>query len=495
MKVKKSHKSNYILLFIIIAVITTVGIIFIYPQVGVADQGDFDRVMASSGLSLLDSDNSNPNFIRFYKYIVTDYKISGLNNPLVLFISSSISYIIMFISFICKLLGIYVFKTQYLAVAYSILYILAFSIILKSIDIKDNAKFILLGLLILFIFFDGNYLIWFNSLYGEPMMLVTLLLFIASIMHYTYYKYVTKGTEKLFSRIVYILLAAFLFLGSKLQVSMTLPFILILLIKIILDNKRLLTKNNLILLSSLLCFVVIYPIGINIASNGLSKDTQYNSVFYGILNGSETPRQDLIDLGLNPDMAVEAGKHAYLDTSDYVKYIPRTEITDEEFYSKIGNGKLAKFYLTHPTRLIKGMEYTASKAFYTSTSLGKYYQSYSETPVTSFDRFTVWSSFRENILPKNLLFILSVYLIVFLFSLYKFITNRSNAIIKIRVFLLWCVMLIGGIQFPMPFVGNGQADTAKQLFLFNFIFDGLLVIILSYVLFKITDFVRIKIKK
>jgi hypothetical protein len=55
-------------------------------------------------------------------------------------------------------------------------------------------------------------------------------------------------------------------------------------------------------------------------------------------------------------------------------------------------------------------------------------------------------------------------------------------------------MLIGAIQFPMPFVGNGQADTSKQLFLFNFTFDGLLVIILSYILFKISDLIRHKLR-
>ena len=56
-------------------------------------------------------------------------------------------------------------------------------------------------------------------------------------------------------------------------------------------------------------------------------------------------------------------------------------------------------------------------------------------------------------------------------------------------------MLIGAIQFPMPFVGNGQADTSKQLFLFNFIFDGLLIIIFSSILFKIVDLIRLKLKK
>jgi hypothetical protein len=138
------------------------------------------------------------------------------------------------------------------------------------------------------------------------------------------------------------------------------------------------------------------------------------------------------------------------------------------------------------------MEYTAHKAFSTSTTLGKCYRSYSEKPIINFDRFTLWSSFRENILPHRLYFIVSIYLILAFYSLYKYIKNKSNLEIKTKLLLLWTIMLIGAIQFPMPFVGNGHADTAKQLFLFNFIFDGLLLSVFTYIIFKILDLLKIK---
>ena len=332
MKIKKSSKSYYQICFTILAILITIGVLFTKPQVGIADQGDFDRIMSVSGLSLLDSDINNPSFVRFYDYIVTNYKISNIDNVFTTIVGSSLGYLIVLITSICKLLGKTVFKTQYLAIVYSIIYILTFTIILKSLNIKDKIKFALVSLLILFIFFDGNYLVWFNSLYGEPMMLVTLLLFVASVLNYIHYKYVIKDTEKIMSKIVYVLLTAFLFLGSKLQVLSSLPFIILFVGKIIWDNKRTLNKRSLISLCILLCLVIAYPIEISINSDRLNVDTQYNSVFYGILNDSKTPEQDLIDLGLNPDMAVEAGKHAYLPASEYVKYAPSAEITNQEFY-------------------------------------------------------------------------------------------------------------------------------------------------------------------
>ncbi|MCS6103082.1 hypothetical protein DWV12_05735 [Clostridium botulinum] len=485
----KSNLNRFLFLTFIIASLSIISfILFKYPHMGVADQGDFDRVMNASGISLLDSDKNNPNFVRFYDYIVTDYTISNFFKTITgSIVGSSIGFLILILSIPCKLFNNSIFRTEYLAISYSIIYILSITMILKYLNIKNSLKLTFIGILSLFILFDGNYIIWFNSFYGEPMMLCSLLLLIFSILYYINYKYVKKNNHKIISKIVYILLATFLFLGSKMQVVTAVPFLMILLLKIILDNKQCISKKNFVSLIIALCIVMAYPLIFNTFNGSISNDTQYNSVFYGVLNGSKTPKQDLIDLGLNPDMASEAGKHSYLSDEEYVKYIPRTEITNEEFYSKMSNSKLAKFYLTHPVRLIQGMQYTASKAFYTSTVLGKTSIDYSTEPTIKFSRFTSWSDFRENYLPKSLLFIISTFLLIFIYTFYLCIRNENNEELKNKVFLIWTIMFIAVIQFPMPFVGNGKADTAKQLFLFNFIFDLLLIITASYAFSKITD--------
>jgi hypothetical protein len=186
-------------------------------------------------------------------------------------------------------------------------------------------------------------------------------------------------------------------------------------------------------------------------------------------------------------MAVEAGKHAFFEKEKYVKYVPHTEITQEEFYNKISNGKLVKFYLTHPIRFLQGMELTADSAFVTSTFLGKYPRSYSETPVSEFDRFTWWSSFREKVFPHHFAFIVSVYLLILFISIISY--PNASAEQKNLIILLWSLMAIGMLQFPMPYVGNGEADTGKQLFLFNYIFDFLVVVAAGWGLQKLLGFI------
>ena len=185
MKLKDNIKNNYtkyiIGTFIIISVLLIAYILFKYPQVGVADQGDFDRVMGLSGLSLLDSDKMNPDFKRFYDYIVTDYKINtNMFTLLITLFGSSMGYLITFISYICKVLGQEVFKTQYLAIAYAIIYISSIAIILKNLNIKSKLKLTIVALVSIFVFMDGNYILWFNSLWraNDVMYIITILRYI-----------------------------------------------------------------------------------------------------------------------------------------------------------------------------------------------------------------------------------------------------------------------------------------------------------------------------
>lgn len=496
MEENNKYNKYTLLVFCLIATTIVIYVLFTYPQPGVADQGDFDRVMAASGLELLDSDKNNPDFKRFYQYTVTDYKIAktSLYQILIRFVSTSMAYLIGLISMICKLLGQDVFKTGYLAAVYAAIYIFSIFISLKYINIKSKVVWTAIVLLSIFIFLDGNYLVWFNSLYGEPMMITSLLLYGAAFLYYIYNEKVLKREDKVFSRIVLLFIAAFLFIGSKMQVITALPIIMVMLGKVLWENRNKLIRKRLVILWVFYLILVIYPLQINLVSGAISDDTNYNSVFYGILKDSKTPEQDLIDLGLNPDMAVEAGKHSYLPSSEYIKYVPRTEITKEEFYSKISNGKLAKFYLTHPLRLIEGMEYTAEKAFYTSTGLGKYSRSYSEEPISEFNRFTFWSSIRAEKLPHRLSFIVLVYILLFSVSLRSYIKNRDKEDLRAKIQLLWAFCLISILQFPMPYVGNGQADTAKQLYLFNFIFDIILLVSLAWLINKVVSFWTKRIK-
>ena len=446
------------------------------PRPGVADQGDFDRVMNVSGLELPPHNAADEDFVRFLDYPVTDYHVAaaGPVELLTRLKATSISYLITPINLVCQALGQDTFKTSYLALVYLALYLLAIFIIARYLDPGHPLKLAGLALIALPVLLDGNYLVWFNSLYGEPMMMVTLLLYIAAWVYYIHRRHVQQAPGTGFIEILLIMVTAHLFLGSKLQVISALPVIFLMLVLLIRADWRRLTGPQAAIALILLGVVTYYPIQLNFQNRSIGELTKYNSVFYGILKDSPDPAADLIDMGLDPDMAAEAGKHAFLAAGDYSQYAPGAALTRSKFYSQISNLDLIKFYSTHPARLLQGMGYTAGQAFTTATWMGKYSRSYSSVPVREFDRLTGWSQLRQQ-LPHNLFFIGLVFLGVMTESLRVYRHNRGCAEVQARIALLWAVMAIGLLQFPMPFVGNGCADTGKQLFLFNFIFDLLIV--------------------
>lgn len=476
------------LVLVLGALVIICYVLFRYPPPGIADQGDFDRVMNVSGLRLGLENINSPDFVRFLDYPVTDYQIYNLNpGSLVARLqATSMAWLITLISLVCKMLGQQTFKTVYLAFAYAILYISALYVIMKYSNINNQVKLALFGLIALLVGLDGNYLVWFNSLYGEPMMITALMLYLAAWVCWLNYQNVSPSDHGRFSRLLFIITAAYLLLGSKMQVLSALPVILIMVGKLLWSERHKLKSCQAVLLCLLYVGLIIYPLNLEVKDQD-NGNRQYNSVFYGILKDSPNPVQDLADLGLNPDMALDAGKHAFQNNSDYVKYIPRTQITQQEFNSKISNGKLIKFYITHPARLVQGMEYTAGQAFITTTFLGKYPREYSETPIREFNRFTLWSSFREEHLPKHLWFILLTCTVIIASTILLYRRNRGLQEVKSKIELFWGILAIGLLQFPMPYIGNGQADTSKQLFLFNFVFDLMLAVSVCWCLSRIID--------
>ena len=493
----KKYKRVILVLFCLVAIGITYYVLFTYPYPGVADQGDFQRVMDVCRLTRTHYDNYILNHIGYYKYTTSDYLIMPytLYNIGLTIISTSMGYFITFINLICQLFGSDIFKSNYLAILYAVIYIVSMVIILKNFNIKSKFKFTVLAILGLFVFLDGNYLVFFNSLYGEPMMITTLMLLIASYLHYIYKKHVMKNDKHVFINIIFVYISAWLFIGSKMQVLSALPVIMFILGKIIWNNRKIVGKKKFIVLIIAFILIVAYSIGINLRHVDIGDDTHYNSVFTGILENAsskEQKEQALIDLGLNPKMEVNSGTNSYQAIDDYKDgFIPHTEYMDEVFYSKMSNSKLAIYYLTHFSSLMKGMEYTATMALNTSNNLGKYSYSYSKEPIGKFNRFTYWSDLKTY-LPKNLLFIVGSFALIFIISIFEYIKNKKSYYIKNKIQFLWCLMLIAILQFPMPFVGNGRCDTSKQLYLFNFIFDILIVIAIYWIVSKIFNLIFLK---
>lgn len=486
-----SKLNKHICLYAALCGIVIASIVLFFPPVpGVADQGDFQRVMSVTGL---EQAGTNDLEARWFKFVTSEYKMNSLN-PLRFFgiiPTTSMIYPIAAARAICKLAGSQYFNTRALALVYIVIYIASIYVCIKNINIRRTSSLIFFSLLSLIMLMDGNYLVWFNSLYGEPMMIIGLLALTGSILYFS------RHTEKAgYSTIIPVCISAFLFIGSKAQCLPLLPFVLLLISRISFYRYKeyLFIKKAPYYLIPVILMLIFYAGGIYVQTGRTTGvDTAYNSVFYGILKNSKDPQADLNRLGLSSDMAVEAGKHAYLPREQYVKYAPWSDLTMREFSDKINNFKLLAFYLLQPDRLLEGMEYTASQSFDTQGFLGKF-ESSEGAYKYSFNRFTLWSHFRNTVLPKKLIFIAAFYSLIILVSIIEYVKRRKNKKETLLIELLWLIVVIGLLQFPMPYIGNGEADTGKQLFLFNYTFDMLFLVSAVWIFDKFCCLYRIFIR-
>ncbi len=465
MKIRKflSHFSVYDMIFLIAAAVIFIFTVFFPPVHSIADQGDFERVMRPIGIDFPDDYSFYEYAVRFFSMRFTKQDLL-LYLPRLLFLIPSTTFVFpsLIVRIICVPTGI--FDMRVLAAVIFLWYTISCFFILRRIKIKNCILHIAFIGFFLIVFFNGVNLTLFNSLYGQSVMLASF----ASIAAASLYLFENIRNATNFKILIFTI-AACLMIDSKLQCFIFAPFFATLIIYVGVKSSRRTV--------CVLCAFVIMWHGVGgyfINSMNTGKATLYNSVFYGILKDSDTPKQDLIELGLNPEFAADSGKHAFLDSSEYT-CLP----TEENFYSQISNVTIIKFYIAHPARLFRAMENTAKDAFSNKINLGAFEEKYGFEPYTSSYRFTLWEDIRSH-LPHTLLFIIPVWLVFIAFTVFK----RKNAYFPVIITML----LIGAVQFPMPYIGNGAADISKQLFMFNIIFDSCTVIIMYSAIKRLDNF-------
>lgn len=456
MDIKNNILSKFIkaeIFAVILSLIVITVLFFIPPSVGVADNGDFERVMTSVGLDYAEDISQN----YFYDYTHPILKMKSI------FLWGSGSYATTHIIPVrlARIINHIFFSNQHfnmlsLAGVYSISFLIAIYLIVKYL--KTNNKFInaILAVVCIWIFADATKIIYFNSLYGEACSYVALLLMLGLGL-----KMIRSDFKK--TDIILFFISAALFFGSKLQFALLTPIIILIVIP--LYKKR----NTKILVSLLLGITIAISCFIyTIAPPQLAKDTLYNSVFYGIFKDSPDVNQDLKDLGLSEYMAPLSGTNAY-DKIDSIDV--KGEQFEKDFYNKISRSKVIFFYITHFNRLIDKMQLTASLAHDNKIGMmGNYKYEDAKSPHQLNSHFTSYNQFKKAVYPNDFWFILCFYIIYFTCIIITLIKSK-NPITKNKCLLLATILLIGVAQFPLPILGNGEADIAKQLFIFNATFD------------------------
>lgn len=466
-------KSTIIFCFALILILVT---LFSGRDVALTNNGDYRRVIKLSSLdynafgelkilySTEESVLTNTFNILFTPKNIVSYPSTQL---IPVRLSVALSFIINTLTGIPQ----DTYNISSLGIMLSILYALALSFTLSKIRIKN--KYLYWGIIsvILFMMCDIGYVSYFNSLYGEGFQHI---LFIAL------FGFILTAINRPLG-ISEIISAAFVLLLYGLSKFFNIPIaILIALTLVLLSLKHKPAKKELfVTITALLTSTVCLISAITLLPNWISKQTNYNSVFHGILKDctDEEAKDYLDDLGLDPNLYILKNTHSYV--SDFDEIGQKYDIAPAKEISQL---KLMMFYASHPRLTLSKMKDIAMH----SGMLRNIFFLDADYMNDSF-RLTLWSKIREKT-DMNTIYLNFSIIIMFLALIYvKMSKHKLPVYIKISIPLI--AVMAFGYSFIVPYASNGEADLAKHMYLFAELID---IAIISVILLSLNSTRRVK---
>ncbi|MBO9598268.1 MAG: hypothetical protein J7559_10695, partial [Cohnella sp.] len=166
----------------IVSAILILWLLMIPPVLGLADSGDFARVMGGAGIAPLDPNESYHD--RYFGFSHQDYDYGGYR--LGGYFSTHV-LLVTIAGWLGRIVSLDRFDMRVLGCCYAALYIWAIVLLIKSSPKADSRKAtlavsaVLAGCLV-FIFGDIGYIVYFQSFFGEPYALIATLLTVGAVL-------------------------------------------------------------------------------------------------------------------------------------------------------------------------------------------------------------------------------------------------------------------------------------------------------------------------
>lgn len=444
--------------------------LFIFPH-GLADNGDFFRIIHNLGLSHLGGTDSDSYFNYFTdKYWLTSYfidnKVSFLSTQtIVIMISIGLSHIFN---------NGNIYDIRFLALVYGVIYLIACYIILKFIVFfvktvfkNESAVFIkivswICPLLFVFVFGDFSYLLYFNSFFGEPLSFTMLLMIVALTL-----KILTSKKSNILLLILYFL-SIVMFIGAKQQNAPLglLFFLFALSLTTLYKNKNwrisVIVGCVVITVSSVVTYVAI--------SGDIRYINQYDALTTGFMRYSQSAN-DLKAIGLDPQLEILKNSTVY---ERYPVILPDSPIMYKKLYNQVSVFKISLYYVKNPDLLLRQLKSAISNSFVIKAGMvGNYLKSSHKPPLAKSYFFSLYSTIKEFLMSYSSGVVIFIFFIFYsaLGYIYSqfFKTRYKRGLLAIEFILLIGLMAI--MQLLITIIGSGDADLAKHFFLFNVDFD------------------------
>ncbi len=426
------------------------------PVVGLADNGDYQRVIGYAGFQHTTAVAAE----RYFSFLRTRYAIvapgwfrGGYHSSETL------------LAFVARFAHAAVsrepfFDIRLLGAMHAALLLLALAEILRACRELATPTQALVAALLVFVFTDVGYVAPFNSFYSQTASLLFLLLTAAIAA-----EAVRRGRLSGGWLLAYFGCAV-LFVGSKPQERLAAPLLALFGMRLAGVTFRGAWRRAAVWLGIGLCaFSVWYG---RHTPYTLREATIFQVVFDDLLTHSSSPAADAAELRLDPEWAKYTGSNPYAPDSPLLDPAFRTS-----FLHRIGYRQILRFYVRHPARLLGRVERASLQAWSLRPTFGNFEKSPEHPETRLATRFSLWSRMRGRLGAHALLWIAMLLggNLAAALATYRGSAPRSR---RFREGLV-LVVLMAALAFAVCVLAQAPTDLSRALYTYHALCDLLLI--------------------
>ncbi|HKD17770.1 MAG TPA: hypothetical protein VKG23_07860 [Thermoanaerobaculia bacterium] len=430
--------------------------LFVPPVVGLADNGDYERVIGYAGFQHTTVDPAE----RYFSFLRTKYAVvqpgwfrGGYLSSETLLAFAARGVHVLFS-------GGSVFDLRVLGAIHAALLLLALVLLVRATRDLSLATQLAVAVLLVFVFTDVGYVAPLNSFYSQAASLLFLLLTAAAAAE------AIRRAKLSGALLLAYFGCALLFVGSKPQEKLAGPLLALFGLRLAGVTPRGAWKQVSVWLAIGLCaFSVWYG---RHTPYTLREATMYQLVFSDLLVYSDTPAADAAELGLDPDWV------RYRRTSPYR---PDSPLLQPEFRRRflhdVGYRRILRFYLAHPRRLFDRLGRASRDTWSLRPTFGNFEKSPAHPESTLATRFSLWSRLRGALGAKPVLFLvllLGANAAAALFGHRR--ADRRGRLFREGILL---VVVMAGLAFAVCALAQAPPDLSRALYTFHALCDLILI--------------------
>ncbi len=443
----------------LVAIITIIAL-FIPPYIGMADNGDYFRMLYSNGLYF-----NAPDYDSLYLgYFNKQFGIFQYFNENGATLTSSQSLLIRFSIWVNQWFDQHVFDIRVQGAILTLLYIAAVYLMVEALTWKMPAKYgYIVAILSVFVFADTAYTAFFNSFFSESMVWIMLIYLFASgllMFRKRYNDYAMMGI---------FFISGLLLTTSKQQNAPVGVIIAVIAVIYIFVRKE--RSYRVLMASSLACLMLAGVATYVLIPKEFVNINKYHAMTRGVLMESEDPEETLQSFGIDRQYAV-LNKSIYYEP--YTTIDVDSSLLEDEFYSHYGFVSILTYYIAHPEQAGKMLDLAAKNAFtIRPPAMGNYEKSVGKPFGAQTSFFSGYSELKRALAPKTFGFIVIWMLVILGIYMPHFIAAIKAKHVRsmLRLPLILMVMLMGLSGIFVSIIGAGDADLSKHEFLFTAAFD------------------------